>query len=166
MIDDFVSQQSSTFLNCLFISKFSLSLYFFNNFISCWSHLRKNLAHLFRERVIHCSFIDFKAVLKHVRSNLFIDLLKQVNVFSVQVEQSVVLYPAEEQLLWNYKVLVHIKNIVVKSYHLINVLLRVVPEEAKELVIVHVAFVPLTMPVRATIDVRIAKVSLVVVVEL
>ena len=80
--------------------------------------------------MIYCSIIDVNAVLKHVRSEYAIDLLKQVNFFSKQVEQSVVLDPAEEQLVWDCKFLALLNNTFMKSNHLINVLLRVVPEEA------------------------------------
>ena len=117
--------------------------------------------------MINRSLIDVKVVIKQVRRSEFaLGLFKQVNFFSKQVEQSVVFDPAEEQLVCDFKVLALLKNIVVKYDHIINVLLRIVPEKAKELVIMYVAFVPAIMPVRATIDVHIAKVSLVVVVEL
>ena len=127
LIDDVVGQRSDLYLHSLRSFKLFLS---FDNFITCWPHLRKNLAHFLRKRVIHCSLIDVKAVLKHVRSESALGLLKQVNVFSKQVEQSVVLDPAEEQLVRDLKVLALLKNISVESNHLINVLFRVVPEEA------------------------------------
>ena len=78
----------------------------------------------------HCSLIDVKAVLKHIRSESVLGLFKQVYVVSKQVEQSVVFDPADEQLEWDWKVLALLKNIVVECDHLINVLFRVVPEEA------------------------------------
>ena len=80
--------------------------------------------------MIHQLIIDVKAVLKYFDSEFVLDLLKQVNVFSKQVEQSVIIDSLYEQLVCDRKDLAPLKNCIVEIDHLIDVLLRVVPEEA------------------------------------
>ena len=63
LIDDIAGQYSDLHLHALRLFKFLL---FEDNWITCWSQLSENLAHFLRKRVINCSLIDVKAVVKRV----------------------------------------------------------------------------------------------------